>query len=105
MIKFFEDKDIPTKEALKAFADIERHHLDDIIHEDEKIGGLYRCLHLVPPESDYYMVREFIIWDKIAQKAWVIYDDRGPVKSCTEEYHLLNKFARQQWKKLVEKRQ
>ncbi len=105
MIKYFEEKDIGTVNALKAWAECDNHHLDTKISEIENIGGLYRCLKLTPPELDYYIVREYIIWDKVAQKAWVIYDDKGPVNSYTEEAHLLSKFARNQWRKLIAKRQ
>ena len=73
-IQWFEDTDVTS---IKAFADIDNHHIDEVIVDEPNMMAYATLDYNKGPEKH---VREYVIWNKENHKAYVIYNTEGSVK-------------------------
>lgn len=92
-IKWFKQDDVSN---LKAWAEVNNFHVDEIVADDKD------CLMYASKKfhRDWTKLSEIVLYDKVNEIAYVIYNEGGAVLIGTDEAHKLETWAFRQYDRL-----
>jgi hypothetical protein len=101
MIKFEMVDTAEDFESLKAYAEVENEHIDEVNDKVEGVGVWYNCLNFNNPDGE--AIRDSVIWDEVSKKVWRISDTEGDLVFGEPRTNKFIQYCLKQWERLLQK--